>query len=259
MDNPVVSGPVHGFNILWFAELDSTNDEALRRMTGQNLPSEFVVRAAYQTHGRGQGTNVWLSPPGENLLFSAVFYPHHLAAQQTFILNQMITVAAHKMVSKYLPACRLLLKWPNDLWVDQQKLGGILVQTSIFGHFVKYAVAGLGLNVHVQHFPSAVIQATSMFLLTGKTYSLDELLGNFLAELRSLLTDLERNETGHLKSYYLQYLLGWQQVNFYSTPTEILFPARFIGIDDHGQMILETKQGKKTFQHQQIKYIRPAE
>lgn len=259
MDNPVVSGPVHGFNILWFAELDSTNDEALRRMASRNFPTEFVVWAAHQTHGRGQGSNSWHSFPGENLLFSAVFHPPYLTAQDTFILNQVIAVAAHKVVSKYLPSGRLLLKWPNDLWVDQQKLGGILVQTGISGQYVKYAVAGLGLNVNTQIFPSSLTQATSMFRITGKTYPLDELLDCFLVELRSLLTDLEQNQIGHLKIYYLQHLLGWQQMNFYSTPDGNLVPGRFLGIDDHGQMILETERGVQTFQHQQIKYLRPAE
>lgn len=254
MDNPVVSGPVHGFYIHWYKQLGSTNDQALHLINTQTEPVELVICTDHQTQGRGQGTNSWLSLPGQNLLFSLIYYPSQLSAQDTFILNQLVATASHKTLAKYLPEHDLLLKWPNDLWVGQQKLGGVLIQTGISGQFVKWAVIGIGINVNSVDFPSALTGATSLKILTHKTFDLSELLNGFLAEF----SVLRRAEYPELKQYYRLHLLGWQQNNIYQTPDGQIFTGRFADLDDQGQMMIKMGSELRTFQQQQIKYLRPA-
>lgn len=259
MNNPVVSGPIHGFYIHKYQRLNSTNDQALDWVTQQGGTQELVIWTEDQSHGRGQGQNTWYSVPGQSLLFSVLLYPHQLNAAHAFMLNQLMAVAAQSMLTKYLPGERVQLKWPNDIWVQNKKLGGILIQTGISGAAIKYAVAGLGINVNQAEFPAHLPQSTSMQMLCGKPHDLTTLLYEFLATLQPYYMWIQEGNYQDLTDLYKEHLLGWQQLNIYMTKDgRKPFAARFVALDDHGQMVLETEQGLNTYQHQQIKYLGPS-
>jgi len=123
-----------------FAELDSTNRHALD-LARQGAPEGLVVVADHQTAGRGRLGRSWEAPPGSSLLLSVLVRPS-LAPERLHLTTVAVALAAAdacEEVAGFRPA----LKWPNDLVVDDRKLGGILAEVPEPGA----VVVGLGLNV----------------------------------------------------------------------------------------------------------------
>lgn len=132
---------VPGFSVEVLPEIDSTNSELMRRArAGRSEPVLLVAET--QTAGRGRLGRGWHSAPGESLTFSLglPFAPADWAG---------LSLAVGVGVAESLhPAIRL--KWPNDLWLDDRKLAGILIETASFGEgaaAARYAVIGIGLNI----------------------------------------------------------------------------------------------------------------
>ncbi len=130
-----------GFTVEVLQEVDSTNSELMRRArSGQMAPVLLV--AERQTAGRGRLGRGWRSAPGESLTFSLGM---KLAPAKWSGLSLAVGVSLAETLHP-----RIRLKWPNDLWVDDRKLGGILIETASFGNGAdapRYAVIGVGLNI----------------------------------------------------------------------------------------------------------------
>ena len=154
-----------GRRIFHYDSLGSTMDEA-RRRADQGDSEGTVVIAEEQTAARGRFTRDWISPPGQNLLFSVLLRP---TAAQLPYLNMAATLAVCSAVAGSAglsPA----IKWPNDVRVDGRKISGILIETAMMPTEVTYAVVGIGVNVNFDpsRFPETASIATSIFKETGR-------------------------------------------------------------------------------------------
>ncbi|MSP78595.1 MAG: biotin--[acetyl-CoA-carboxylase] ligase [Dehalococcoidia bacterium] len=166
--------------------LDKTNStmEAARSEADAGVPEGTVVTAEQQTAGRGRFKRKWVSPKGENLLFSIILRP---PLSQLSAVNMAATLALVKTVEK-LTGLRAAVKWPNDVRIDGKKLAGILIEDSIESGAVRYAVIGIGLNVNMdvsRHSEIANI-ATSLLAATGKRFDRSLVLRTYLQELDRL-------------------------------------------------------------------------
>lgn len=149
--------------LLWLAQVSSTNDLALT----ETCPQGTVVAADSQEKGRGRLGRVWQSPPGQNLYFSLPFFPT-LPPPNWGGFSLAVGAYLGQALHALLPD--IGLKWPNDLYVEGKKIGGILLETR--GHKL---AAGIGVNVNQAVFPPA-LNASSLRLCTGKDWRRDELL-----------------------------------------------------------------------------------
>lgn len=95
-----------------------------------------VVIAEKQTSGRGQRGNSWESEPGKNLTFSIVLYPHHIPASRQFALSQIISLGIIDILQKFGPG--FSIKWPNDIYWNEKKLVGILIENELTGPYIQY-------------------------------------------------------------------------------------------------------------------------
>jgi BirA family biotin operon repressor/biotin-[acetyl-CoA-carboxylase] ligase len=126
-----------------FQRTDSTNERA-KELAVDGAPGGLVVTADEQTAGRGRRGNVWFAPPGSSLLYSALLRP--FAADHGTLLPLAVPVAVCEAAEAVAPV-RCQLKWPNDVWIDERKLAGVLVEArSDEG----WAVIGVGLNVAIR-------------------------------------------------------------------------------------------------------------
>lgn len=142
------------------AELASTNDRALEWLR-QGAPHGALVTADAQTAGRGRRGRQWFSPPGESLYASLVLRPGSVRPIERL---GALGLAVGVGLREGLPALRrpVTLKWPNDLEVDDRKLGGILCESRWVGD-VPEIVVGFGINVHARAFPEPLADvATSV-------------------------------------------------------------------------------------------------
>ena len=140
------------FNVVHISETDSTN-RWLKDSRGRHEVPLCVV-TEYQTAGRGCGSNTWESERGENLLFSLLFNPKSVKASGQFQLSKAIAVAIGWVLAARVGLDNVYIKWPNDVYVGNRKICGILIECQIKGEWVNECIIGVGLNVNQQEFHS---------------------------------------------------------------------------------------------------------
>jgi len=189
--------------IISVEQTTSTNWQLLQLSNEENLPEGTVLVAGYQTQGRGQGSKSWESEPGANLTFSIILYPLSINASQQFILSKAVSLAVYDFVSQYVP--NVSVKWPNDVYVGDKKIAGILIENFIIGDLMTKTIAGIGLNINQKRFSSDAPNPVSLWQLTGKTFVLEDCLKtlheHIAARYRMMTGNAEK-----LNSDYLQHL-----------------------------------------------------
>ena len=156
--------------ILWLETADSTNHALRERMEG--LDNLSVIAAREQTAGRGQGTHTWFATPGENLTFSILYRfgaVGTLAASDALLITQVTTLALRDYLLGHGVQARI--KWPNDIWVEDRKICGILIENILEGGLVRESIVGIGLNVNETGWPDGLPNPVSLRELTGRRYS----------------------------------------------------------------------------------------
>lgn len=161
-----------------------------------DAPHGTVVVTDRQTAGRGQRGNSWEAQPGANLTFSLLLRPQAIPAAGQFELSMIVALEVAACVRRALAgapdAPRVCVKWPNDIYVGDRKIAGILIENSLSGSGIERSIAGIGLNVNQRRFLSDAPNPTSIIHYTGTPTSLAPLLESLCT---SILTALERYET----------------------------------------------------------------
>lgn len=162
-------------NIIWLKSTTSTNAIARQRLADTDNLSVFATFE--QTAGRGQGSHTWYSTPGKNLTFSIVFKPKALEAKDALLLTQITTLS----LVEYLAAenVEARIKWPNDIWVQDRKICGILIENVLDGAFVHDSIIGIGLNLNEENWPEELPNPVSLKELSSKSYDIVQELERF--------------------------------------------------------------------------------
>ncbi len=168
-------------DIRWLDTVEPTNDEARRALDG--LDNLSVIAARCQTAGRGQGDHSWHSLPGENLTFTVVlkFGGDNLApllARDVLLITETVTLALRRYLLK--KGVKARIKWPNDIYVGDLKICGILIENILHGDEVAASIVGIGLNLNQTVFPSDLPNPVSLSLLTGRRYDTEKELVRFM-------------------------------------------------------------------------------
>src|SRR5690606_10094291 len=130
---------------------------------------------------------------GQNLTFSLLLKPSFLAIKNQFSLNMAISIALNNALQP-LVGNGISIKWPNDIYYQNRKLGGILIENIISGQSFKSSIIGIGLNVNQQHFqPELKDRATSIYQILHKDVNLDELLAVICSQIESQYLKLKSN------------------------------------------------------------------
>lgn len=247
---------------MYIASTNSTNTLLKELIAkGEWLASERFIRAGYQTAGRGQTGNGWESEPHKNLLCSILLPPR----QNLFELNVITAVAVHKALMGYgLPVTRLTVKWPNDIYWNDKKVAGILIENAIVGSELKYSIAGIGLNVNQTEWRSDAPNPVSMKQITGRDYDLDDLMAQLLQEIDCAL---EEDVWDYYKAHLYRHEGFWQfverEVSTEPTmnansrqPIANSFMARIADVLPTGEIVLQDQQGKERKYHfKQVRYV----
>jgi BirA family biotin operon repressor/biotin-[acetyl-CoA-carboxylase] ligase len=228
--------------IFRLAETASTNSYAIE-MLSNNRPDEgFVVITDHQTQGKGMDTNTWESEKGKNLTFSLILYPTFTAEHQ-FILNKAISLGIYDFLVNELPRNKVSIKWPNDIYINDKKVCGILIQNSVIGNKLDYVVVGIGLNVNQMHFITDAPNPVSMKMTSEKEYDLDELLEKLLHSILLRYTQVKPEFKTIIEDDYQKALyraMEWHTYMMKGLKTR----ARITGTNSYGQLLLETETEK---------------
>lgn len=226
------------FNLIHLASVRSTNLHATDLLSGKKLIEPTVILADYQTEGKGQGENTWLSDDSKNLLFSLVVFPNKIKAREQFYISKISAIAVREMLSEHIAGAKI--KWPNDILVNKLKIGGILIQNTLRADLISNTVIGIGLNVNQEKFS---LPAVSMKTLTGKEFDRIGLLNSFLGIFMYWFETLQNRDFATIELEYLKYLYGFQQWLKFSWGG-VEFEAFVEGVESDGYLILKTRDGK---------------
>ena len=174
-------------NVIRLAETASTS--AVLRDMLSDAPHSTVVTTRRQTAGRGQRGNSWESEPGKNLTFSVLVRPRHIMARDAFVISAAVANAIYDFTLRMRPGADVSVKWPNDIYFDNLKICGILIECQLTGRELQSAIAGIGINVNQLRFVSDAPNPVSLAQIIGCDTRLEPLLDDIAAALDAALTD----------------------------------------------------------------------
>lgn len=238
--------------ILFIDETESTNRFLTNNISAIRAENGFMVVAAYQNSGRGQAGNVWESNKDENLLCSTVFYPHFLAPNNQFYLSKIVALAAFDLLHPLVE--NVSLKWPNDLYCDDKKIGGILIENSIMGNRLDTSVAGIGINVNQIKFSDTLPNPVSLALLKNQPFDVKNLAETLQQNLIGWFTVLENGDTAKIDAAYFEKLYRKKGEWLFSSNGKC-FTASIQTVLPTGQLVLKTSEGLKEFWFKEVEFV----
>jgi len=228
--NTKVLGQVYQY----FEEIDSTQS-ILKNLPSEKLADGMLVRAGFQSQGRGQMGSSWEAKANENLTFSVYIEPNRWNLTSPWQLSMWVAVALCQTIQKLLPEAEVRIKWPNDILVHQEKVAGILVENSFRGEHWQNSIIGIGWNILQQNFDPQ-FSATSMFLAHSTVTDPSACLVSFLEQW-------EKVPSAHLQNQYLDLL--WMKDQWQSIRIEQEERMGCIrNVDENGRLLVEWEDGK---------------
>ena len=234
-------------SIIWIDTVDSTNDEAKRKI--HSLSHLSVIAAYEQTSGRGQRGNIWSSEAGKNLTFSIIIKYgkdgyYDLIPSNQFIISKITSIAVLDLLSKY--GIKAEIKWPNDIYVNDKKIAGILIEHTLHGNSIAYSIIGIGINVNQMQFLEELNgKATSLAKELSKEFDRDVIIDKVVESFYYYYEKfLATEDLSALKEIYNQMLVNQdKEVVIHEPGNE--YHARAIGINEQGELIVETVDGRQ--------------
>lgn len=232
-------------------EVDSTNAYASK--LPEKTPEGSVVVAEYQSNGRGQGSNKWESMPGENLMCSIVLYPTFLKANMQFYLSKAIALAVSDLVSLY--TATVSIKWPNDIYVGNKKIAGILIEHAIESDYIKQTIAGIGININQQKFSASIPNPGSLNLATGEYFEINEMLDILISLIENRYVMLKEKDFTTLDDNYLTSLFKYKVKSEFSA-NGMIFNGTITGVEPTGELkILDESGETHLFLNKEVEFI----
>ncbi|MDA1120974.1 MAG: biotin--[acetyl-CoA-carboxylase] ligase [Bacteroidetes bacterium] len=227
----------------------STNLVAAEMIQLGNVAEGALVYTDNQSNGRGQRGNIWESEPGMNLTFSLVLRPNFMDIKDQFNLNIMASVAITRMLKKEISG-GVTVKWPNDIYVRDFKIAGILIENSVRSRKIEHSIVGIGLNVNQHKFKTP--KATSMKELTLKHYDLLEVLEKTAIHLEKAYLDL-RDSQSLIKMEYLNNMYWMEEPHLFKDSE--VFIGRIKGIDPQGKLLVQRGDQEFAYDIKEVEFL----
>lgn len=247
--------------ILVLDEVDSTNSWLKRQIAqceeGQwRVSHGFIVSARMQTAGRGQRGNSWEAAPGMNLTLSALLQPVGVKPSEQFSISEAVALATADTVDHFLAACgskhRAAVKWPNDIYVGDRKVAGILIEHVVSGHSIQWSICGVGLNVNQTDFQSDAPNPVSLAQLGSMLFDLDEVL-RFFAER---LMKRARNFGSHHREYLARLWRGEGYFPYRDVLVGETIEARIVDVASSGILTLELRDAtRRSYAFKEVQFL----
>lgn len=212
-----------------------------------------LVVADYQTDGHGQVGNHWESEAGQNLLFSFSLHPSLLQADRQFLLSEIVSLALVDALKPYLTAT---VKWPNDIYVGDKKICGMLLEHRVMGARLQETVIGIGLNVNQVLFCSNAPNPVSIRSIVGHEVERFQLLNRFFRLFMDYYAELQADHDLALHQRYLQQLYRREGFHLYRDESGHTVRARMVTVGTNGELVLEHTDGRRqSYCFKQISYL----
>ncbi|MDL2322784.1 biotin--[acetyl-CoA-carboxylase] ligase [Bacteroidales bacterium OttesenSCG-928-A17] len=239
-------------NIIKIESCPSTNIY-LKELAEKESPEEgTVVISSEQTSGRGQAGNSWESEAEKNITCSILLQPGFLPLNQFFLLSEVISLGIKDTLNKYTDA--VSIKWPNDIYYQDKKICGILIENELMEQRFSRSIVGIGLNINQTEFISDAPNPTSLKQITGKEFDLEDLLIEMLNNCFFWYEKLRRNQTSEIEEAYFKALYRNDGVYFFKDSAGV-FEAKIAKVGANGILHLLTKDNEiREYAFKEVKF-----
>lgn len=244
--------PATSKKMIILEKVDSTNNYAMALVQKAEAISGQGVFAIEQTAGRGRRGKTWKSQGGENVILTINNQMHWLPVQQQFQLSVAVALGCFDLLSEYIKE-NIKIKWPNDIFINDRKAGGILIENVLKGNLWQWAVIGIGLNINQQNFDEENFKAISLKKITGKNYNVIELA----KELHfCVLERIEKLKSGSADDFFYEYNknLFCLNKNVQLKKENVIFETKIKGVSKAGELITNDNIERR-FQFDEIEWI----
>ena len=245
---------VEGLDGIVRIDLDSTDstNTFLKKHCSEPPPPMTIVTADFQSSGRGSGGNTWESARGENLLFSLLVYPQELKAGEMFTLSEVLSLAVCHALNQYVSG--FSIKWPNDIYFENRKVVGMLIENDLMGKYIHRSVMGVGVNVNQQQFLSDAPNPCSLAQILGHRVDREEVLQRIIQCFGTYYDRLKQGAYPELHAVYLSQIFRWGEWHWYRDEKG-RFRASIVGILPTGNLILQDECGlKRRYAFKEVQY-----
>lgn len=198
----------------------------------RSAPHGYALMALTQSAGRGQRGNTWEAEPGKNITLSLMLRPRGLEAVRQFEVSEAVALGVADLLDS-LGVEEVSVKWPNDIYVGNRKICGILIENTLNGRMIERSIAGIGLNVNQTRFLSDAPNPVSLRQLIGREYDLAALASGMID---LILNRLERRAGNHAD--YRRRLWRGRGVYPWQTPDGERFEAAVEDVLPDGRLCL---------------------
>jgi BirA family transcriptional regulator, biotin operon repressor / biotin---[acetyl-CoA-carboxylase] ligase len=247
-------GLIVGENIITLQRVSSTNDYLKSNLSNSTPYSEgTVIMAEDQYAGKGQSGNIWRSEAGQNLTFSVLLNPTFLSPTEQFKLNIAVSLSILDLLQP-IAGKDLFVKWPNDIYIGNKKIGGILIENIIRGKNWKHAIVGIGLNINQTYFEPNNTRAASLKSLFHKHFDLKKLLLDCCRCISLRYEELRSKSYLKQKEEYKSYLFRLNQLSPFSI-NGVEVEGMVIDVNDEGKLIVNFNGHITDFGIKEISFV----
>jgi BirA family biotin operon repressor/biotin-[acetyl-CoA-carboxylase] ligase len=251
----IVQNSLIGQKLIYLPSCHSTNDLALEMIKDDKAEDGMIIITTDQIKGRGQRGNKWLTKPGENLTFSIILDTCEIKSTDFFKLSMAISLGIIEGLNHQLSTInyQLKVKWPNDIYFEDKKLGGILIENVFRGSGSVWSVVGIGININQTEFN--YLNATSLSFISGHAYDLQTVLEGITTEIEKYFLLIKNLDPDQIKRLYLQKLYKFKEINIFKAGEET-FEGVIEDIDDVGKLIVNHEGTLRSFNMQEVKFLK---
>jgi BirA family biotin operon repressor/biotin-[acetyl-CoA-carboxylase] ligase len=254
LQNNIFSGLFVGQNLITIKQVDSTNNFLKNTLSNSKpLPDGTVIMAESQYAGRGQQQNRWHSEAGKNLTFSLLLRPVFLPVIQQFDLTRAISLGIINAL-KPLLGDKLKIKWPNDIYYADGKLGGILIENMVQGSQIKNSVIGIGLNINQESFSLDVPNAVSLKQILHIDYDLKVLLSEICKNIEAGYLNLKAGRFELVRKDYLERLYWLNEDKMFKANGEV-FSGMIKDVKEGGLLVVNHGSGASEYNQKEIEFL----
>ena len=230
----------------------STNELASVLLNKQEQLNGTVVYTDFQSHGKGQRGNSWESAKGENILISIVLETGFVEPANFFDLTIITSLSIHDVLSDYLRD-GFKIKWPNDLYYFDKKIGGILIENYIKQNAIEWCIVGVGLNINQRRFKEK--NAISLAQICDQRFDREELINILLQKVESRYFQLKDGKKERLKKEYIARLFWKDELHVFQSEGTF-FNGRIIDVEHSGKLKMEVEEGERLFDFKEVSFIK---
>ena len=247
-----------GQNTIYLKSVDSTNSYATELLRQNNIPEGTIIYTFEQTKGRGQRGNAWESEPHKNIALSLVLHPSFLSAGKQYLLTKITALAVTDLMAEMLGTNaekeQIKIKWPNDIYIGEKKIGGILIENTLRDTHIQSSIIGIGININQTDFKTTT-NSTSLALITNKEFDLKETINSLCSFIEARYLQLKASKLRTIDSEYLQRLYRLNSWNKYSANDKI-FEGKITGVSESGKLRVQLRTEEiKEFDLKEIVFI----